>query len=105
QNVVQHRLFDIDAALARLIFEDRRVCASRGRLDASAVTHASQERLVGEILLIQVRRKDDELFEWDFDLLACVQRKVIDASFQRYDPAVKEILRRNTLTSEVVDNQ
>jgi hypothetical protein len=45
------------------------------------------------------------LFEWYFDLLSGVQREIINAPFERHDPAVQEILRRNSLPAKVVDDQ
>src|SRR6185503_15156106 len=94
-----------DATPAGLMLEDRRVRCWSWRLDARAISHASQERLVSEILFIKVRREHDELLKRDFDLLSGVQREIIDASFQRHDPAVQKILWRDSLATKVVNNE
>src|SRR4030095_2994166 len=46
-----------------------------------------------------------QLLERHFDLLTRVQREIVNTTFQRHDPTVKQILRRNTLSAEVVDHQ
>src|SRR6185503_14308905 len=99
------RLLDGDPTLARLVFENGRVCRGRGRLDARAIAHASQECLVGEVVLVEVRRENDELFKWNFDLFSGVQREIVDTTLERHDPAVQKILRCDSLTAEVVDHE
>ena len=86
-------------------FEDRRVRSRRGRLDARAISHASQKCLVRKVFLLKVRRKHNELLKRNFNLLSCVQREIVDASFKRHDPTIQQILWRHSLASEVVDNQ
>src|SRR5256885_14948722 len=105
QNVIQHRLFDGDVSSLRLLPEDHRIRFRRRRLDARAITHAAQERLVGEILLLEVRREHDELLERNFDLLSGVQREIIDAALEWHDPAIQKILRRYALAAKVVDHE
>src|SRR5215207_10304804 len=74
----------------------------RRRLDARAITHAAQECLVGQITLLQIRRKDDQLLEWNFDLLARIEREEIHAPLKRDDPAIQQVHRRAALATEVV---
>src|ERR1044072_3178518 len=105
QDVVHHGLLDRDAAAVGLLFEDCSVSGRRWRLDARAVTHASQKRLVSEIFLLEVRRKNYELFKRNFDLFSSMQREIVHTSFEWHDPAIQQILRRNSLTTKVVDNE
>src|SRR5262245_41096350 len=105
QNVIEDRLLNADAAFVCLVLENLAIGSVRGRFNSRAVSHSSQERLVREILLFEVRREHDELLEWNLDLLASVQRKIINASFQRHDPTIEKILRSDALTTEVVDHE
>src|SRR5439155_5414945 len=85
--------------------EDLLVLRDRWRLDPDLVPDAAQERLVDEVRGIQVRGEDDEHVERDLELLAGVERQVVDALLQRHDPAVEEVLRRDPLAAEVVDHE
>src|SRR5690349_11945527 len=78
ENVTQAVLIDRNTTRFRRAFEDLRVRRRRRRLDARSITHATQKRVVNEVSFIEVRRKDDELFERHFDLLAAVQRQKIN---------------------------
>src|ERR1051326_8771040 len=90
QDMVQHWLFDIDLTFLRLLPEDRGVRVGRRRLDTCTITHATQKRLVSQVFLIEVRREHDELLERNFNLLARVQREIVNAPLQRDDPRSEE---------------
>src|SRR5205823_10099011 len=101
-----HRLGLVVDALARAdALEDLVVLLDRRRLDADLVADAAEERLVHEIGGIEVRREDDQHVKGDLDLLAGVEREVVDALFERHDPPVQEVLRRDALTAEVIDHE
>src|SRR5207248_4400106 len=75
-----HRLGLVVDVLARAdALEDLVVLLDRRRLDADLVADAAKERLVDEVGRVEVRREDDEHVEGDLDLLAGVQREVVDA--------------------------
>ena len=105
ENVTQAVLIDSNATVFRRAFEDLRECSRCWWLDPRAITHASQERLVNEISLVEVRRENDELFERHFDLLTAVQRQEVNTSLERQNPAVQQVSRRYALPAEVVDDQ
>ena len=67
-------------------------CSMRRILDRNLVGNPAQERLVGERRRIEVRRKHDEHVERHLELLAGVQRQVVDAALERHDPAVQQVL-------------
>ena len=46
-----------------------------------------------------------EHVERHLELLAGVQREVVDAALERHDPAVQQILRADALPAEVVDQE
>src|SRR5438093_13273264 len=103
---LRHRLGSLLDLLPRAhALEDLLVLRDRRRLDADLVADAPQERLVDEVSRIEVRREDDEHVEGDLDLLAGMQREVIDALLERDDPPVEKVFWRNALTSEVVDHE
>ena len=104
-HVIQAILVNRDPAIRCRPLEDFDERACRGRLDARAITHSPEKRVVHEISLIEVRREDHELFEWNFDLLTAVQRQKINSSLQRQDPAVQQIRWRHSLAAEVVDHE
>src|SRR5439155_18385269 len=103
---LRHRLGAVLDVLPRAHpLEDLLVLRDRRRLDTDLVSDASEEGLVDEVGGIEVRREDDEHVERDLDLLAGVQRQVVHALLERDDPPVEKILRRDALTSEVVDHE
>src|ERR1043165_1606768 len=79
EQVVEARLLDLEAARVRGALENLDVGRGRRRLDARAVAHAPQERLVNQVLLVEVRREDDQLLKRHLDLLSGVQSQVVDA--------------------------
>src|SRR2546430_1847068 len=101
-----HRLgLVVDALAGADPLEDLVVLLDRRRLDADLVANAAEERLIDQVGRIEVRREDDEHVERDLDLLAGVQREVVDALLERNDPAVEEVFRRDALPAEVVDHE
>src|SRR5438309_3670045 len=101
-----HRLGLVLDALARAhALEDLVVLLHRRRLDPDLVADAPQEGLVDEVGGVEVRREDDQHVERDLDLLAGVQRQVVDALLERNDPPVEQVLRCDALPSEVVDHE
>src|SRR5947209_3054829 len=101
-----HRLGLVVDVLARAdALEDLVVLLDRRRLDADLVADAAEERLVDEVGRVEVRREDDEHVEWDLDLLAGVQREVVDTLLERDDPPVEEVLRRDALPAKVIDHE
>src|SRR5215207_3195068 len=102
---MQTRVVDRYATLLRSPFEDFGECSRSRWFDTSPVTHSSQECFVHQIALIEIRREHYELFKRHFDLLPAVQSEKIYASLERQNPAIQQILRRNSLPSEVVDHE
>ena len=85
--------------------EDLRELLRRGVLRVDLVRDPPQEGFVGERLRIQVRGEHDQDVERDFELLARVQRQVVDAAFERDDPPVEQVARADALPPEVVDEE
>src|SRR5437867_5757731 len=101
-----HRLgLVVDALPGADALEDLVVLLDRRRLDADLVADAAEEGLVDQVRRVEVRREDDQHVKGDLDLLAGVQREVVNALFKRDDPAVEQVLRRDALPAEVVDHE
>ena len=100
ENVAQALFINRNTAHLRRALEYFRERCRRWRLDARPVTHASQKRFVHQISFVKVRGEDDKLFERHFDLLAAVQRKKVDTPFERQDPAIQQIPRRDPLAAK-----
>ena len=69
------------------------------------VADAAEEGFVHEIVRIEIRREHQEDVEGHLELRAGVQGQVVDVAVERDDPAVEQVHRRDTLTSEVVDQE
>ena len=67
--------------------------------------NSPEERLVHERRGPQVRREDEQHGERQLELLAGLQREVVDAALERHDPAVEKLTRLDLLPAEVVDDQ
>lgn len=105
EDVAQALIVNRDTAHPGRAFENLRERGRRWWLDPRAITHASQERFVNQVSFIQVRGEDYELFERNLDLLTTVECQKIDAAFERQDPAIEQVLGRDALAAEVVDDQ
>src|SRR5207247_8658576 len=91
-------------SLAVVLVEANEV-ASRRALRENLVANAPQERLVGELGRLQVRREDQQHDERNLDGLARLERQEIDPALERPDPSVQQIPRRAALPPEIVDHQ
>ncbi len=69
------------------------------------VGNAAQERVVDQVVRLQVGREDEELIEGHLDLLAVGQVQEVVALFERHDPAVEQLDDAHPLAAEVVDHQ
>src|SRR5262249_39606383 len=94
-----------DPALRCRTAKDFKIRFFAWRLDAGAIAHSSQKSFIDQIFLVEIRRKDDQLFKRNFDFLTTAQSQKIDPAFQRQIPAVQQLLWRHSLTPEIVDNQ
>ena len=56
------------------------------------VPDAAQERVVHQVLRVEVGREDDELLERHLELLAAGDGEEVVPVFQRQDPAVEQFL-------------
>src|SRR5581483_2424535 len=102
----------IDAVRARVhaqaldhVVEDLLVDVALGGVDFHLVANAAEEGVVDQILGVEVGRKDDELLEWDLELLAGSEREEVVAIFERQDPAIEQLLGTAQLAAEVVDEK
>ena len=59
------------------------------RCSVRIAREASEEGFVNEVFLVEVRREHDELLERHFELLASVQRQVVNALLKWNNPAIK----------------
>ena len=69
------------------------------------VGDAPEERLVDQLLGLEIGREDDELVERHADLLAVGQAEEVVAFFEGDDPAVQELDGLHALAAEVVDQK
>ena len=69
------------------------------------VLNAAQERLVHQLGRLDVGGEHRQHQERQVELLARLQREVVDAALERHDPAVQQLARRASLAAEVVDDQ
>ena len=78
-----------ETACLHVLPEDAPISLGAWRLDGETVAEPAEEGLLGEVGGVQVAGENQQLLEWDLDLLAGVQRQVVDAIFQRDDPGLK----------------
>src|SRR5262245_31658216 len=69
--------------------EDLLVDIARRRVDADFMADTSQEGVVHQVFRIEVRRKDRQLLEGDFEFLAGREVQEVVAVLERHDPAVE----------------
>src|SRR5437867_4042869 len=79
------------AATDAVQLEDSGELLERRVLDGNLVRNSPQKRLGPERRRIEVRREHGEHVERHLELLAGVQREVVDAALERHDPAVQEL--------------
>lgn len=81
------------------------------KLGARGVTNfdferdASHEGLIDEFFRLKVGGEEDDLFEGNGDLLSGGKCEVVDATFERNDPAIEEFGGFDALSSEVIDEE
>src|SRR5580700_3771076 len=75
----------------------------RGHLDF--VGQATQKGGVHQIFRLDIGGEDDELFKGNAETLAGVEFEVVDAVFERDDPAVEEGGGADELAAKVVDDE
>src|SRR5690348_15775486 len=73
--------------------------------DTGAVSHAAEKRIIHEVSFVQVRREHYELLKRHFNFFPIMQCKKVDAPLERHDPPIKQISRRDSLSTKVIDNQ
>ena len=95
----------IDAGALTRALEDPVEVRRRRVRQLHLVADASEKRVVGELPRREVRREEDERIEQHFDRLSGVQREVVDATFERADPAIQQRDGRSLLPAEVVDDE
>src|SRR5689334_6822446 len=105
QQPVEHAGIGSEPAPGHVLTEDACVRLGPWRLHGQAVPQPAQEGLLGQVSGSEIAGEDQELLEGDLDLLAGVQRQVVDPILEGDDPAVEEVARLNPLTSEIVDQQ
>ncbi len=69
------------------------------------IGNTTKECLVDKFRRIEVCREDDQLLEWDLNLLAVRERQEVVSVLQRNDPSIQQIGRRYSLATKVVDQQ
>src|SRR4051794_33323809 len=94
-----------DAALGAGRRPDPGEVVGRGALGEHLVADAAQERLVHQIARADVGGERNQRDERQLELLAGLQREIVDAALERHDPAVQQVARRDALPPEVVDHQ
>src|SRR6266511_4047389 len=99
--MVQNRLIATNSTCVGRAPEDHTVGRRGRRLNTRAIPHASQERLIGEILFIKICGEDDELFKRNLNLLSGVKRQVIDTTLERNDPSIEKVLRSYALPPKI----
>ena len=92
-----------ETACLHVLPEDAPISLGARRLDGETVAEPAEEGLLGEVGGVQVAGEDQQLLEWDLDLLAGMQRQIIDVIFQRDDPAVEEVVGLGLLMFEIID--
>src|SRR5207244_11913336 len=75
------------------------------RLDGDLVADAAQERVVDQVLGIEIGGKDGELLKRNFKLLTVGQSQKVVSAFQRHDPAVEKLLGAAQLSAEVINQE
>ena len=65
----------------------------------------AQERLLDQLLGIDVGRDDQQHVERNRELGPGVQREEVEPLLERHDPAVEQVARRHPLAAEVVDDE
>jgi hypothetical protein len=69
------------------------------------MAQAAQKGFINQFFRRQIGREDDQHIKRHFHLAPGVQGQVIDAVFQRDNPAVEQVARADLLASKVVDQQ
>src|SRR4029434_10803622 len=87
------------------LLENRGVHFSVGRIDIETIAHAAQERIVNQITGVEIGGENQKLLERHFDFLARMQCEIVDASLERDDPTVQEIMKINPLSAKIVNDE
>src|SRR5215212_3552113 len=103
--VLDENFVELELTPPAVHLEDARVFLERRIVDRNLVRDAAQERFVGELLRVEIRREYRQHVERNLEFLAGVQRQVVDAALQRNNPPVEQVVGPHALTSEVVDEK
>ena len=105
EQVLHEVTLERDAFEVAVVAEDDDVVLVARALAEHLVVDASQERLVHQLLRLDVGRKRDEGHERQLELLARVERQEVHTAFERHNPPVQQVAGRHTLPAKVVDDQ
>src|SRR5581483_2483295 len=64
---------------------------------ADLVLDPAEKRLVHQLVGIEIRRENQKLVKWDFELPPGFQTEKVDAHFQRNNPAIQQLRRAHLL--------
>src|SRR5262249_4736503 len=101
----RHHRMELDVATTAVQLEDLGELLDRRVADRDLVRNTAKERFIGERQRVEVGRKYRQHIERHLKLLAGMQRQVVDATLERHDPSVEQILGSHPLPSEVVDEE
>ena len=97
--------FERYLALLAAEAEDFRVEIPGRSTDFDFVPNPPQEGVVAQVARIEVRGENHQLLERNRKFLASGQGDIVNAIFERQDPAVEQVSRRDDLAAEVVDHE
>src|SRR5262249_22991197 len=72
---------------------------------ADFILNPAQERLVRELLRVQIRREHHKDIKWHFEFSSSWQRQKINTTIERRHPAIEKLICAHALPPEIVQNQ
>ena len=102
---VEHVVADAEPARGGALHEDVLVLVHVRREHPDLVGDAAEEGGIHQVRRLQVGREEDQLVERDREAFAGVELEVVDAAFQRHDPAIQQLRRVDLLAAEIVDEK
>src|SRR5262249_39987611 len=103
--VSDHHRMELQIPAAAVQLENANELVDRWIVDLNLVRNTAQKGFIGERGWIQVSREHDQDVEGNLELLAGVQRQIIDPALKRNDPTVQQLFRTNPLPAEIIDEK
>src|SRR4029079_7541878 len=103
--VIHYVLAILTAHCVAIQFEQNMELLRTRITDLDLVWNAAEECLINQFFRLKVRRKDNQLLERHLNLFAVGQREEVMPMFKRDNPAIQELIGRDSLAAEVIEQE